>query len=104
MKSQAIVVFIYGLLLLIGGIIGHLKANSIASLAAGTIFAAMAIFSSIMIYKNNRWALTGAMAISLFLGVFFLYRFYLSYRFMPAGFMVIISLLVLGYLFLNRKK
>jgi uncharacterized membrane protein (UPF0136 family) len=104
MKTQAIIVFIYGLLILVGGIMGHLKANSAPSLIAGIVFAALSIASAIVMFKGIEWGHTAALIISSFLALFFMYRFSLSYKFMPAGLMIILSLMVIGCLIFMRKK
>lgn len=104
MKTQAIVVFIYGLLLLAGGIMGHVKAQSLPSLIMGSTFAVLTIISAVGMLKNYPYAYGCAAAISAILTLFFGYRFALSLKFMPAGLMAIISLLVLGYLVYSRKR
>lgn len=103
MNYRNIMVFAYGLLLLIGGIIGHFKAGSNASLIMGGISAVIAIGSSIAMFKKYLFGETVALVLSFILTLFFAYRFYLTLKFMPPGFMGIISLIVFGVLFSTKK-
>ncbi|MBA3958144.1 MAG: TMEM14 family protein [Parachlamydiaceae bacterium] len=103
MNYPALIVFVYGVLLLIGGIIGHLKANSMASLIAGTVFAVLTMASAVAIHKESTVGYYIAMGLSAFLTLFFAYRFSLSYNFMPSGLMTFLSLAVFLILFFTRK-
>lgn len=104
MKVQAIAFFLYGLLILIGGVIGHFKANSVASLVAGTLFGILAIACAILIYNDVSWGYLAGVILTLFLLLFFLYRFSLSYRFMPAGLMVLLSFVMILIQFFWRRR
>lgn len=101
---QAAVIFIYGLLLLVGGLIGHLKANSLPSLIMGTTFAILAIASAYAIFKGYISGTISALVISLILSLFFFYRLIATQRFMPSGLMAVISVMVLAYLIYTLKK
>lgn len=104
MKLQATLLFLYGLLLLIGGIIGHFKANSPASLIAGIVFGVLAIGNAFAFFKGLSWAYPLGFILSSFLFLFFTYRFFLSYRFMPAGLMACLSLVLLLLLFWTKRS
>lgn len=84
----------YAALIAIGGIIGYVKAGSTPSLVAGLSFGFVIGFNSIGIYKGCRIALSVATILSLLLGAFFSYRFYLTQALMPAGLMIILSVIV----------
>ena len=97
------IIIIYGLLVLAGGIIGFVKSHSEASLVAGVLAGTALIYSGVRIRKGNvlkanplEWSIafftTGVLAI------FFCYRFALSYAFMPAGLMGILSITTLTFL------
>ncbi|NP_001279149.1 transmembrane protein 14C [Callorhinchus milii] len=87
----------YAALVASGGIIGYAKAGSVPSLAAGLIFGSIAGIGAYQISENphNIWlslfasgTLTGVMG----------YRFYNSGKFMPAGLVAGLSILMLGRL------
>lgn len=103
MKTKSYAVYIYAILLLIGGIIGYIKASSLPSLIMGTLFALLAGASATAMYKNKDAGRISAILLSLVLTAFFCYRFVITQKFMPAGLMVIISLVVVGILY-ERKK
>lgn len=104
MQFPAIVVFIYGLFILIGGIMGHIKAQSRASLIMGTAFAILTLLSSFAMFRGIELGRTCAMLISILLTAFFAYRFSLSFQFMPAGLMILLSALVFAVLFFTKGK
>lgn len=103
MRLKAYVVFLYGLLLLIGGIIGHVKANSLASLIMGITFSILAIASAYALWKNKAIGDLSAKIISLVLAAFFVYRYLLTEKFMPAGLMVLLSVAVFAILISVKK-
>ncbi|XP_038581820.1 transmembrane protein 14C isoform X1 [Micropterus salmoides] len=87
----------YAALIATGGVVGYAKAGSVPSLAAGLLFGGLAGFGAYQISNDpsNVWvslatsgALTGVMG----------KRFYGSRKFMPAGLMAGVSLLMVGKL------
>lgn len=100
MTNQAIVVVVYGILLILGGIMGYAKAASVASLVMGIIFGAGLLASAWGMFNGVVWASYVALALTVFLTAFFAYRFSLSKAFMPAGLMIIIGIIVLIVLIL----
>lgn len=94
MIGNALIIFIYGLVVLLGGLIGYAKGSQ-ASLIAGTLFALALFASGYGIYKRTVLGYFSAIALSLMLLALFTYRFIGSYKFMPAGLMILISLAVL---------
>lgn len=103
MKLRASIVLFYGILLLVGGFIGFLKAGSIASLIMGGISAVLAISSAVSMFKNRAIGSVAAIALSVILSIFFSYRYSLTLTFMPSGLMAVLSLLVVGTLVLTKK-
>ena len=95
MKTPAWIVLLYGLLVLIGGLIGHLKAASTASLIAGTTFGVLLMISSIGMFKDKLFPSYIAILLTFLLDTFFTYRFLVTYKFFPSGLMSLISLVVL---------
>jgi uncharacterized membrane protein (UPF0136 family) len=95
MKTQAIVAFVYGVLLLLGGVMGYAKAGSLPSLIAGVLFSGLLAASGFGILAGRAFGLPLALGSTGILIVFFGYRFFQTGSMMPAGGMFIISLLVL---------
>jgi uncharacterized membrane protein (UPF0136 family) len=97
MGSHAItaVLGIYGLFLILGGFMGYKKAGSKASLIAGSICGAVALISAAL---NEAVASKAGVFLGLVLGllmtIFFGKRFLKSMKFMPAGLMAILSIIV----------
>uniref|UniRef100_A0A8C6TU56 Transmembrane protein 14C n=1 Tax=Neogobius melanostomus TaxID=47308 RepID=A0A8C6TU56_9GOBI len=78
----------YAALVTAGGIIGFIKAGSTTSLAAGLLFGLLAALGA---YLNNTWLSLGASGtLSVVMGQ----RFLNSFKFMPAGLMLIMSVLM----------
>lgn len=90
----AIIIWIYGGLVLAGGIMGWAKARSLPSLIAGVVFGALLIWTGFLL--KNTTALGGILAFALpaLLAVVMGKRYAQTKKFMPAGLMVILSLVV----------
>lgn len=93
-----IAVGIYALLLLVGGVIGHYKAGSLASLIMGSTFA---LAFGILAFQKGKIANFITIGFTLVMLGFFGYRYSLSFNFMPAGLMSILSLMLLIKLWLD---
>lgn len=88
-----IAVGIYALLLLIGGVVGHYTAGSLASLISGSAFA---LVFGILAFQKGKAVNYITIGLTLVLLGFFGYRYYfLGFKFMPAGLMILLSLLLL---------
>jgi uncharacterized membrane protein (UPF0136 family) len=90
MSSALLVLWVYIVLLFLGGLTGFLKAGSKASLIASSIFAAILILFALNIlpFRYN-WIVLA------FLAVFFASRWGRSKKMMPNGVMVILSVAAL---------
>ena len=92
-----VVLGIYGVLLIVGGVMGFVKAKSRASLIAG-IVSGLVAFAALGIAANYNKA--GGFALALALGIamfmFFGPRAMTSRKFMPSGLMVMASVIVIG--------
>jgi uncharacterized membrane protein (UPF0136 family) len=104
MKVTATTVCVYGLLLLIGGFIGHLKAGSQASLLSGLFFGIAMLLCSYAIYRGKLIAQYIALGLTFFLDGFFTYRYAKTLQFFPSGAMSLISLAVLIVIALKIRK
>jgi uncharacterized membrane protein (UPF0136 family) len=104
MKLTGWIVLVYALLILIGGIIGHIKAASTASLVMGIVFGVLLTGSAFLIFKRKKSGLYSALALSLLLDLFFTYRFVDKLKFFPSAFLSIVSLAMIVILALELKK
>lgn len=102
MHISGITTIVYALLVFIGGLIGFLKAHSKVSLFAGIIFGLALAITGIGVFKGCKIAYYSALSLTALLAAFFAYRFLLSYAFMPAGLMVVLSVIVFGVLITRR--
>lgn len=94
----------YAFFVLIGGIIGYIKAQSIPSLMMGSIFSALLFICAYAIYKKSVLGHVITMILTSFLLVFFGFRFFQKLNFMPAGLMVILSLALLSIFMLKSSR
>lgn len=92
MDGTVIVIIVFGLFSLIGGVIGYVKAQSRASLIAGSISGTMLLGSAFGVAKGNRIALGVSLGIALLLGGRFLGSWLKTRRIMPDLLMVSLSL------------
>lgn len=97
MNNLALTIFTYALLILMGGLMGHYKAASTASLVAGLLFGILLLGCALLVWKKQKIGAVIALVTTLVLDGFFTYRFCLTLKFMPPGLMSLISL---GALFL----
>jgi len=103
MKYKGISVLIYAFLVLIGGILGYVKAQSAVSLMTGVLSSMFLCASAFGILKERTIGFFFASLLTLALGIFFTYRLIQTHSFMPAGMMCILSLIVLIILFSPTK-
>lgn len=97
MKISAISLFVFGVLLFIGGIMGYSQAASVASLLMGSLFGIVLIGCSFSVYKKRKGGAVLALIALLVLDAFFTYRYVATSKVFPAG---VFSLLSLGVLFI----
>lgn len=97
-----IVLAIYGALVFVGGIMGYKKAGSMPSLIMGGISGLLLLLTSYGLHQGYSWAHIAAFGLPLLLTLFFLYRFSLSYAFMPAGLMVVLGIITLLLIYFKR--
>ena len=95
MKTAAWITLFYGLMILVGGVIGHMKAASTPSLITGTIFGILLLMSAVGMFKDKLFSAYLAVILTLILDAFFTYRWLLTFKFMPSGLMTLISIGVL---------
>ena len=104
MKVTATVVFIYGLLILLGGLMGYLKGGSQISLLSGGTFGLALLISAYLIFKGQLTAQYIALALTFILDATFTYRFAKTLHFFPAGLFSLLSLAVLIVIALKVRR
>ncbi len=87
---------VYAVLLAVGGVIGFTKAGSKPSLIAGLGSAVAALIALILTSQNPSLGMGLGALVAILLAGFFGYRFAVKTRkFMPAGLLAVVSLIVL---------
>jgi uncharacterized membrane protein (UPF0136 family) len=106
MQTASIIVYVYAVLVAVGGLIGYLKAKSLPSLIAGSVSAIALLAAAYALGAGKAWGYPLALALSLLLLVFFSIRYVKSSprAFMPGGLMAILSLLTLLGVALTKNK
>jgi uncharacterized membrane protein (UPF0136 family) len=93
--TPMLILWIYIVLLFVGGLIGFLKAGSKVSLITSSCFAAVLILCNVdLIFKRDVADMLST-AVLVFLMVFFALRLTKSKKFMPNGLMAVLTLATL---------
>jgi uncharacterized membrane protein (UPF0136 family) len=87
-------VIIYGILVSLGGLIGYIQAKSKPSLIAGGASGAIMVACGVLMLQGMVAAMIVALVVALALTVLFLKRFSAKRVFMPAGLMLVLSVLM----------
>jgi uncharacterized membrane protein (UPF0136 family) len=95
------IVLIYGILVIIGGVMGYVKAKSRASITMGSISGILLVVCGVLMMRGMAFGVYAALVISIFLGVILSFRFKGSRKFMPGGLMVVLSLIAVVFLLLS---
>lgn len=95
MTAPGIVILLFGLLVLGGGIIGYTNTASIASLVGGSASGLGLLASGLGVLRRKALGFVFAPFITLLLIAFFGYRLALSGDFIPSGLMGVLGLVVL---------
>lgn len=85
----------YGILAIVGGIIGYIQAQSKASLISGIISGLLLIFGGVMQLQGQTWGLILASVVTAILVVVFVTRLAKTRKFMPAGLMTVLGVAAL---------
>ncbi|VXD23153.1 conserved membrane hypothetical protein [Planktothrix serta PCC 8927] len=100
MNLGIIAAIAYGLLAIVGGIIGYTKAKSKISLFAGCSTGILLILGGIIQIQGISWGLIFSIVMSVFLIITFISRLLKTGKFMPSGLMIIagfIAVAMMGY-------
>lgn len=104
MKVTATIVFVFGLLIVLGGLLGYAKSSSHASLISGSLFGIILIITAHFISKGKIAAQYIALVSTFLLDAIFTYRFAKTLHFFPAGFLSLASLAVLIVVALKIRR
>jgi uncharacterized membrane protein (UPF0136 family) len=92
MSAPVLLLYVYGLILILGGVMGYVKAKSIPSLVMGGLCGIIALLLGY--YYTWHFAPEAALLLSLLLIFIMGRRFLRTRKFMPAGLIVGLSLIV----------
>lgn len=93
MDATKIYFLVFGILTIVGGVIGYVKAGSVASIIAGSITGVLLLVAAFLLPEHRAAGLATALIISLLLGAQFVPKFVRTGRAMPAGMMSILSVI-----------
>ena len=86
----------YGVLAVVGGIMGYVQAQSKASLISGSISGLLLIVAGVMQLQGQAAGLTLATVVTSVLVIVFAIRLIKTRKFMPAGLMSLLGIVSLG--------
>ncbi len=84
---------IFGILTIAGGIVGYVKAGSMASIVAGSISGLLLLLAAWLMPEHQAAGLVVALLVSLLLAAQFIPKFFRTFKVMPAGLMAVLSAL-----------
>jgi uncharacterized membrane protein (UPF0136 family) len=93
MEVTKVYFILFGVLTIAGGIVGYVKAGSVASIIAGSITGVLLLVAAFLLPEHRGVGLATALVISLLLAVQFVPKFLQTGRVMPAGMMSILSVI-----------
>lgn len=93
MEAAKIYFIAFGVLTISGGIVGYVKAGSMASIIAGSITGILLLVAAFLLPQHRAIGLATAFIISLLLAAQFVPKFIRTGRVMPAGMMAILSVI-----------
>jgi len=93
MEAAKIYFFVFGILTIAGGVVGYIKAGSVASIIAGSITGVLLLIAAFLLPEHRAAGLATALIISLLLAAQFVPKFIRTGRAMPAGMMSILSVI-----------
>ncbi|AUB39309.1 putative membrane protein, UPF0136 family [Nostoc flagelliforme CCNUN1] len=96
MNLSIIAAFAYGILAIVGGIIGYIQARSKVSLLSGSISGLLLILAALFQLQGQTWGSILAVIVTAVLVVVFTLRLVKTRKFIPAGLMTILGMLALG--------
>ena len=93
MGAAKIYFIVFGILTIAGGVVGYVKAGSVASIVAGGITGVLLLVAAFLLPEYRIVGLATAGIVSLLLAAQFVPKFLRTGRVMPAGMMSILSVI-----------
>jgi uncharacterized membrane protein (UPF0136 family) len=93
MESAKIYFIVFGVLTIVGGIVGYVKAGSVASIIAGSITGVLLLVAAFLLPEHRMVGLATALIVSLLLAAQFIPKLLRTARVMPAGIMSVLSVI-----------
>ena len=93
MEAAKIYFIVFGLLTITGGIVGYVKAGSVASIIAGSITGVLLLVAAFLLPEHRAAGLVTALIVSLLLAAQFVPKFLRTGTVMPAGVMSVLSVI-----------
>lgn len=93
MESAKIYFIIFGVLTVAGGVVGYVKAGSVASIIAGSVTGVLLLVAAFLLPEHRAIGLATAFIVSLLLAAQFVPKFIQTGRIMPAGTMSVLSVI-----------
>jgi uncharacterized membrane protein (UPF0136 family) len=93
MVAPKIYFIVFGVLTIVGGIIGYVKAGSVASIIAGSITGVLLLVAAFLLPEHRLVGLATALIVSLLLAAQFIPKLLRTGRVMPAGIMSLLSVI-----------
>src|SRR5262245_8836769 len=93
MEAAKIYFIVFGLLTITGGIVGYVKAGSVASIIAGSITGVLLLVAAFLLPEHRVAGLVTALIVSLLLAAQFVPKFLRTGAVMPAGVMSLLSVI-----------
>jgi uncharacterized membrane protein (UPF0136 family) len=94
---------VFGVLVIVGGVIGYTKARSIVSLVSGIGCGGLLLYAAYLILGSRAYGIPIAAIVSALLAMIFCLRWVKTKKFMPSGVLLILSLVELIILFALPK-
>jgi len=93
MEAAKIYFIVFGALTIVGGIVGYVKAGSVASIIAGSITGVLLLVAAFLLPEHRVVGLATALIVSLLLAAQFIPKLLRTGRVMPAGIMSLLSVI-----------
>ena len=93
MEVTKVYFILFGVLTIAGGIVGYVKAGSVASIVAGSVTGVLLLVAAFLLPEHRGVGLATALVVSLLLAAQFVPKFLQTGRMMPAGMMSILSVI-----------
>ena len=93
MEAAKIYFIVFGALTIVGGIVGYVKAGSVASIIAGSITGVLLLVAAFLLPEHRMLGLATALIVSLLLAAQFIPKLLRTGRVMPAGIMSLLSVI-----------